>query len=72
MLISRTDSLSWTSVSNADGYYVYMSGGQIAQVTTGTAYQVTFNMATGSTQFGVAAYNNTGTSAITSATGVCS
>lgn len=69
-LISRTDSLSWSSVGNATGYTVFMNGAKIGNV-TGTSYQVTFNLTKNATPYGVAAYNSFGTSATTSATAKC-
>jgi hypothetical protein len=69
-LISRTDSLSWTSVSNATGYDVYINGGKFTQ-TTSTSFQISFNLVQGSTQFGVAAYNSFGSSGTTTASGQC-
>ncbi len=61
-LIGRTDTLTWTSVSNATGYTVFMNGSQITKV-TGTSYQVNYPLSQSATSYGVAAYNSFGTSA---------
>ncbi len=70
-LISRVDSLSWTSVSNADGYYVYDNNANIGGKITQTSYQIPFDNTTGSIQFGVSATNSFGTSAITYTSSKC-
>ncbi len=70
VLIFRTDFLSWTSVSGATGYYVYMSGSKIATVTT-TSYSNTATLTESAITYGVAAYNSFGSSGTTSASGHC-
>ncbi len=66
----RTDHLSWPSVSNATGYYVYENGSKISG-TTGTSINLIGATTTGSVSFGVVAYNTNGTSGTTSASSHC-
>ena len=69
---SRTmDHLSWSSVSNENGYYVYENGSKISG-TTGTSINLTAGgLTTGYISFGVAAYNSNGTSGTTGASSKC-
>ncbi len=70
VLIGRTDTLTWTSVNNAGGYYIYINGAKFGSSAV-TVFVITTNITENPTQFGVAAYNGFGTSAITNATGQC-
>jgi len=66
----RTDHLSWSSVSNATGYYVYENGSKISS-TTGTSINLVGATSTGVVSFGVVAYNSFGTSSTTSKGSKC-
>ncbi len=70
ILTVRTDHLSWPSVSNATGYYVYENGSKISS-TTGTSINLIGASTTGSVSFGVVAYNSNGTSGTTGASSHC-
>ncbi len=71
VLMSRSDALSWTSVSNADGYYVYDNNANVGGKMTQTSYQISFDKTTGLIQFGVSAANAFGMSAVTYASSKC-
>jgi hypothetical protein len=62
LLIGKTDKLSWSSVSNATGYYVYVNGFQIKD-TTSTSASVDA-MTLSASNYGVAAYNAKGKSTV--------
>jgi len=66
----RTDHLSWSSVSNATGYYVYENGSKISG-TAATSINLVGATSTGIVSFGVAAYNSFGTSSTTSKSSKC-
>jgi len=74
-LISRTDSLSWSSVGNATGYHIYVNGAAyslvMAPTTSVTIKESNGTLIQGVLQFGVTAQNSFGTSAMTSATAHC-
>ena len=74
-LISRTDTLTWSSVSNADGYHIYINGSAYSLVKAPTT-SITINesngtLIEGALQFGVTAQNSFGTSAMTNTTTHC-
>jgi hypothetical protein len=62
LLISKTDKLTWSSVNNATGYYVYVNGLQIKDTasTSTNVDALTLN----ASNYGVAAYNAKGTSTV--------
>lgn len=70
LLLSRTDSLSWTSMNGATGYKLYMNGSPLTQV-SGTSYQNTPPLTASKITYAVAAYNSIGTSSKTSASAGC-
>lgn len=74
-LISRTDALAWTSVSNADGYNIYLNGAAYSLVKAPTTNAIinesNSTLIEGALQFGVTAQNSFGTSAMTSVTTTC-
>ncbi len=62
MLISKTDKLTWSSVGNATGYYVYVNGLQMKNLTgTSTSFDA---MIINASNYGVASYNSKGTSTV--------
>ncbi len=69
-LKTRTDHLSWSSVSNATGYYVYAGGSKVA-TTAGTSINIMATTTKGNITFGVVAYNANGTSKTTITTSHC-
>ncbi len=74
VLTSRSDALTWTNVSNAASYNIYVNGKLFLQLST-TQYTITYlpinPTPSGAVQFGVAAANAYGTSAITSVSSAC-
>lgn len=62
LLISKTDKLTWSSVSNATGYYVYVNGLQIKDTTSTTTSVDALVMS--ASNYGVASYNSKGTSTV--------
>jgi uncharacterized protein YgiM (DUF1202 family) len=62
LLIGKTDKLSWSSVSNATGYYVYVNGLQIKDTTSTTTSVDALAMS--ASNYGVASYNSKGTSTV--------
>ncbi len=74
VLTGRSDALSWTSVSNAASYNIYVNGKLFLQLTT-TQYTITYlpmnPTPSGAVQFGVAATNAYGTSATTDTSSSC-
>ena len=62
ILVGKTDKLTWSSVSNATGYYVYVNGLQMKDTTsTTTSFDA---MVLSASNYGVAAYNSKGTSTV--------
>ena len=74
VLTGRSDALAWTSVSNAASYNIYVNGKLFVQISA-TQYKITYlpmnPTPSGAVQFGVAATNAYGTSAITSVSSAC-
>ncbi len=75
VLTGRSDALTWTSVSNADGYHIYINGAAYSLVKAPTT-SITINesngtLIEGALQFGVTAQNSFGTSAMTNTTTHC-
>jgi uncharacterized protein YgiM (DUF1202 family) len=62
LLIGKTDKLSWSSVSNATGYYVYVNGLQIKDTASTTTSVDALAMS--ASNYGVASYNSKGTSTV--------